>query len=44
MNNKPDFGRDRFEGQMNPSERELLYNLVLQEKTSETRKFNFGIR
>jgi hypothetical protein len=30
--NKPDFGRDRFEGQMNPSERELLYNLVLQEK------------
>ena len=32
MNNKPDFGRDRFEGQMNPSEREILYNLVLQEK------------
>jgi cephalosporin hydroxylase len=32
MNNEPDFNRDRWEGQMNPSERELLYRLVLREK------------
>jgi predicted O-methyltransferase YrrM len=28
----PDFERDRFEGQMNPPEREALYNLILQTK------------
>ena len=32
MNNEPNFNRDRWEGQMNPSERELLYRLVVREK------------
>ena len=32
MNNEPDFFRDRIEGQMNPSEREMLYRLVIKEK------------
>jgi predicted O-methyltransferase YrrM len=29
---EPDFNRDRWNGQMNPSERELLYRLVMREK------------
>jgi len=30
--NEPNFERDRWEGQMNPSERQLLYQVVMQTK------------